>query len=226
MVLGKNIAYPETSFTTSLTKAVRLLRWPLVRETRGFTWRGVTFCIHASLVSQKGVPQFPCRPPSRSSLPILLSIRSRWFGGGRTWPLLRPVAMPDFCWTSWGIVAVVGRLSSMGGRFGRREMLRSPAEAGGAKPKIGGGLAKNFGSRAAGLGASQTLPLQTSLLHIHQACHARGPSTCLHHVVFINIAAATRARNRIQRLKPELHEFITPLKRRSGDISQHYGQTE
>jgi hypothetical protein len=35
----------------SLTKAVRLLRWPLVRETRGFDWRGVTFCIHASLVS-------------------------------------------------------------------------------------------------------------------------------------------------------------------------------
>lgn len=48
---GGDKAYPETSFTTSLTKAVRLLRWPLVRETRGFTWRGVTFCIHASLVS-------------------------------------------------------------------------------------------------------------------------------------------------------------------------------
>lgn len=43
--------YPETSLTTSRTKAVRLLRWPLVRETRGLGWRGVTFCMRERLVS-------------------------------------------------------------------------------------------------------------------------------------------------------------------------------
>lgn len=37
--------YPETSLTMSRTKAVRLLRWPFMRETRGFTERGVTFCM-------------------------------------------------------------------------------------------------------------------------------------------------------------------------------------
>lgn len=37
-------AYPETSFTISLTNAVLLLRCPFMRETRGFGWRGVTFC--------------------------------------------------------------------------------------------------------------------------------------------------------------------------------------
>lgn len=36
--------YPETSFTISLTNAVLLLRCPFMRETRGFGWRGVTFC--------------------------------------------------------------------------------------------------------------------------------------------------------------------------------------
>lgn len=41
----KGYAYPETSFTTSLTNAVLLLRWPFMRETLGFGWRGVTFCI-------------------------------------------------------------------------------------------------------------------------------------------------------------------------------------
>jgi hypothetical protein len=39
--------YPATSLTTSRTKAVRLLRWPLVRETRGLTTRGVVFYITA-----------------------------------------------------------------------------------------------------------------------------------------------------------------------------------
>lgn len=37
-------ARPETSLTTSRTKAVRLLRCPFMRETRGAGWRGVTFC--------------------------------------------------------------------------------------------------------------------------------------------------------------------------------------
>jgi len=36
--------YPETSFTISLTNAVLLLKWPLVREMRGLDSRGVTFC--------------------------------------------------------------------------------------------------------------------------------------------------------------------------------------
>jgi len=35
--------YPETSFTISRTKAVRLLKWPLVREIRGLDSRGVVF---------------------------------------------------------------------------------------------------------------------------------------------------------------------------------------
>ena len=39
------LTYPETSLTISLTNAVLLLRWPFMRETRGFGWRGVTFCI-------------------------------------------------------------------------------------------------------------------------------------------------------------------------------------
>ena len=37
--------YPATSLTTSRTKAVRLLRCPLDRETRGLVTRGVVFCI-------------------------------------------------------------------------------------------------------------------------------------------------------------------------------------
>jgi hypothetical protein len=44
-----------------------------VRETRGFTWRGVTFCIHTSLVSlcpsfpsSLCLPFSPCPPPSFS----------------------------------------------------------------------------------------------------------------------------------------------------------------
>lgn len=36
--------YPETSLTISLTKAVRLLKWPFVREMRGLNSRGVVFC--------------------------------------------------------------------------------------------------------------------------------------------------------------------------------------
>ena len=75
---GGKKAYPETSLTMSLTKAVRLLRWPLVRETRGFDWRGVTFCIHASLVSL-----CPCSPyprPSRFSLILLHSWAAVDFG--------------------------------------------------------------------------------------------------------------------------------------------------
>ena len=36
--------YPETSLTISLTNAVRLLKWPLVREIRGLDSRGVIFC--------------------------------------------------------------------------------------------------------------------------------------------------------------------------------------
>lgn len=46
--------HPATSLTTSLTKAVRLLRWPLVRETRGLTTRGVVFC---SLTKHPGKSQ-------------------------------------------------------------------------------------------------------------------------------------------------------------------------
>lgn len=36
-------SYPETSLTISLTNAVRLLKWPLVREIRGLASRGVVF---------------------------------------------------------------------------------------------------------------------------------------------------------------------------------------
>jgi hypothetical protein len=43
---GKISTYPATSLTTSRTKAVRLLRWPLVRETRGLETRAVVFYIH------------------------------------------------------------------------------------------------------------------------------------------------------------------------------------
>lgn len=92
-----------------------------MRETRGFTWRGVTFCIHASLVSHVVLHSLP----AHLEVPAMLLHSVAVFRGGRTWPLLRPVAMPDFCLTSWGIVAVVGRLSSMG-RFGRRGLLVRP----------------------------------------------------------------------------------------------------
>lgn len=37
-------ARPLTSRTISLTNSVRFDRWPLVLPTRGFVWRGVTFC--------------------------------------------------------------------------------------------------------------------------------------------------------------------------------------
>ena len=40
--IGKT--YPATSLTSSRTKAVRLLRWPLVRLTRGLLTRAVVFC--------------------------------------------------------------------------------------------------------------------------------------------------------------------------------------
>lgn len=36
-------ANPATSFTISLTNAVRLLKWPFVREMRGLRTRGVVF---------------------------------------------------------------------------------------------------------------------------------------------------------------------------------------
>ena len=36
-------ARPATSLTISRTKAVRLLKWPLVREMRGLRTRGVVF---------------------------------------------------------------------------------------------------------------------------------------------------------------------------------------
>jgi hypothetical protein len=45
-------------------------------------------------------------------------VRGAGIRGGRTWPLLRPMAMPDFCLTSCGIVAVVGRCRRW--RCGRR----------------------------------------------------------------------------------------------------------
>ena len=37
--------HPATSLTTSLTKAVLLLRWPFVLETLGLTTRAVVFYI-------------------------------------------------------------------------------------------------------------------------------------------------------------------------------------
>ena len=42
--VGCDVTHPATSRTISRTKAVRLLRWPLVREMRGLLSRGVTFC--------------------------------------------------------------------------------------------------------------------------------------------------------------------------------------
>ena len=45
--------------------------------------------------------------PTSSSLIFPRIACGGGFRGGRTWPLLRPMAMPDFCLTSWGIVAVV-----------------------------------------------------------------------------------------------------------------------
>lgn len=46
LLLRRIGAYPETSLTISLTKAVRLLKWPLVLETRGFTTLASVFCTH------------------------------------------------------------------------------------------------------------------------------------------------------------------------------------
>lgn len=45
--------HPATSLTTSRTNAVRLLRWPLVRETRGLTTRGVVFYIPRKNIREK-----------------------------------------------------------------------------------------------------------------------------------------------------------------------------
>lgn len=40
--------YPETSLTISRTKAVLLLRWPFVLETRGLTTLASVFCTRAT----------------------------------------------------------------------------------------------------------------------------------------------------------------------------------
>lgn len=55
------LTYPETSLTISRTKAVRLLRWPLVRETRGLATRAVVFCSRAKdgFLGQRTVLSFP-----------------------------------------------------------------------------------------------------------------------------------------------------------------------
>ena len=83
--------YPDTSLTISLTKAVRLLRWPLVREMRGLDSRGVTFCRSNILVSLHSIS---------SHASCLLPMGSKWKQGIRTWPLFRPTAMPLFCLTA------------------------------------------------------------------------------------------------------------------------------
>lgn len=46
--LAEDRTYPETSLTISRTKAVLLLRWPLVLDTRGLTTLASVFCRIAS----------------------------------------------------------------------------------------------------------------------------------------------------------------------------------
>lgn len=49
--------------------------------------------------------------PLSFACPDFVYLDARWqpLGGRRTWPALRPTAMPDLCLTSFGMVAVVCR---------------------------------------------------------------------------------------------------------------------
>jgi len=111
--------YPETSLTISLTKAVFLLKWPLVLLTLGLTTRASVFYISHKVIS-------PLSPSSDWNLRKLQKWRSskRWDGLDEwvhTWPLLRPTARPVRSLRSAAIVdwwrrgcraLVVGRKSS------------------------------------------------------------------------------------------------------------------
>lgn len=98
--------HPATSLTMSLTKAVRLLRWPLVRETRGLTTRGVVFYITTKTRS-KSQPNCPssakfCSPEGGKQAEILHEVRRGWCFQ-RTWPLLMPTIRPERAGASFAI---------------------------------------------------------------------------------------------------------------------------
>lgn len=85
--------YPATSLMSSRTKAVRLLRWPLVRLTRGLLTRGVVFCSGGK--SRQRSAQSPSSADllrdihreDEASAEILHEVRQEAY---LTWPLLRP----------------------------------------------------------------------------------------------------------------------------------------
>lgn len=104
---GHVATYPATSLTTSRTKAVRLLRWPLVRETRGLTTRGVVFYTWRRKKSTK------CQRPSSASATGTASRRTRGQRSRdpprgetlttRTWPRFRPTVRPVLAGASLAI---------------------------------------------------------------------------------------------------------------------------
>lgn len=108
------MTYPDTSLTISLTKAVRLLKCPLVRDMRDDS-RGVVFC-SSKLVSSNA--QKLTRPTAELQCGRLESEKKH------TWPLLRPTAIPLRCLTAIVMVGVgydvKNLLSSRFGAMGKR----------------------------------------------------------------------------------------------------------
>lgn len=93
--LSKDVTYPATSRVISRTKAVRLDRKPFLLEILGAGVLGVT-SVH------------PVSVPLRTCF-VWRALSSAECGGRANvlWPLLRPTMRPDFCLTSFGILAVV-----------------------------------------------------------------------------------------------------------------------
>lgn len=113
---SRSATHPETSLTTSRTKAVLLLRWPFMRETLGLETRGVVFY---------NIPKTHRQRPSSAMFPhrgdgaeILHEVRLRL---KRTWPWLMPTARPLRGVGSFAIVpADVSRRRVRGGCRGGR----------------------------------------------------------------------------------------------------------
>ena len=90
--MGRQMTYPDTSLTISLTNAVRLLKCPFVRDIRDDS-RGVVF------YSSKSVSSYALKLTKTTTKPH--------HGGQKdererehTWPLLRPTAIPLRCLTA------------------------------------------------------------------------------------------------------------------------------
>jgi hypothetical protein len=105
---ARSATYPATSRVISRTKAVRLDRKPFLLEILGAGVLGVTSVYSVSTRSL--LVQICVVCCSR------VTWRGSWDGGGANvlWPALRPTMRPDFCLTSFGILAVVVLSMEMG----------------------------------------------------------------------------------------------------------------